>query len=215
LGARCGGAAREDLRRAEERSREHAGEIKAAGERFDTASGHLDDVSAAFDKYAALNEPAPDSTPVGREEAVPTSFTTWTEDGDRHFVQATLWPGAQVGGGGGIDLTTAINGAAQSVSLTWKEFDVLVSMAGRLRPLDDAAPEPLYMEAFDGWDEDQLPYADEAPCGRKGCPTFEADCPNCGQTESQRRAAWEEIANGPAGQPPAKQPWENPDLVED
>ena len=168
-------AARADLEAAHLRAAEFRAELGyASGVLRDTTSG-VNDLADAVEKQNDILESAPgvppDTNPEGSDSLTPVSHVRWTEDGDDHYNQVTLWPT-----GGGIDINTAINCAAQSVSLSWKEFDLIAAMADRLRRHDDEAPEPVELVNVE-----DLPYGDELTA-----------------EEAAARAVWAEVADDAA-----------------
>ncbi len=150
-------AARADLESARVRAEEDAAEMKGVADELRKVTGDITDLTDALEKQNDIAESnaVEDTDPEGTDSLTPVSRVHWYEDGDYHYNQVTLWPT-----GGGVDIVTTINHAAQSVSLTWKELDLVTQMAGRLRHHDDEAPEPGELV-----DHDDLPLADEVADG--------------------------------------------------
>jgi hypothetical protein len=181
-------AARHDLRAAKaaieiaKNQYEDSGEsMVEAREDMDDATAILQDVGEELEKANAMMTDLnpPDTDPVGAEGYLMANFATWQEDGDQHFAQVTAWVQ-----GGGIDVQLGINGGAATLPMTWKELDLLASLAARLRPHDPKAPPVGGMK--------ELAHTGEGPdCGRSGCPRVDGKCPACDTDEAERRESFD------------------------
>lgn len=118
------------LHEAREQNRRSLDELRHA--RADAArhAAQLDEATKAL--WEGVVE---DTLPVGAEQLVPCNYMQWHEDGDFHHVQVTAWPN-----GGGFDFSLTINGAPLMGAMTWREFDVMASLAKRMRAKDASAP---------------------------------------------------------------------------